>query len=164
MWSLLNLEIGAGTKAVDGWISLDNSPFVESDLKADLESGLPFRADTFNEIKAIHTLEYIEHLIPLMNDCWDCLKVKGSMVICTPVWPSSDMFVDPTHKRFFTIGTFEYWSIDHARHKEYGKIYGIKPWRIVDGPYRGDDKGHVEMSIRMMPVKDGGVANAVQSN
>ena len=97
----------------------------------DLERGLPHETHA-DVIVADNVLEHIDALIPLMNDCRGALDPKGRMHIIVPnAQNPDDAWADPTHRRAFVPGTFDYFNDEHGRWQQYGKGYGIKPWRVV---------------------------------
>jgi hypothetical protein len=83
-------------------------------------------------IVADNLLEHIDNLIPLMNDCHGALTEHGRMHIVVPnAKDPVAAFADPTHRRAFVSDTFTYFDVAHPRWAEYGKGYGILPWRVV---------------------------------
>jgi hypothetical protein len=83
-------------------------------------------------IVADNLLEHIDNLIGLMNDCHEALDERGRMHIIVPnAKDPVAAFADPTHRRAFVSDTFTYFDVAHARWAQYGKGYGIKPWRVV---------------------------------
>tara|TARA_Y100000034_G_scaffold135950_1_gene209955 strand:- start:3735 stop:4241 length:507 start_codon:yes stop_codon:yes gene_type:complete len=149
------LDLGAGKKREEGWITLDSAEVVEPDILCDLEGGfIPLEDETCQEIRTWHTLEHIHNLMGVLNECWRVLTLGGSLEIRVPVWPSADVFIDPTHVRFFTLGTFKYFAKRDEKYEEYGRAYGYKPWEIIDGPHRWSDGDFAEGAVRMRPVKE----------
>lgn len=79
---------------------------IRTDVIADLEEGLPFPDRSLDVINAAHIFEHIYNFIPLMNECWRCLKDDGFMMVAVPVFPSDAAAGPPDHVRFFTQTTF----------------------------------------------------------
>ena len=139
------LDLGCGEKPRRGMVGLDlngpelgrtNDPDSVGKVFAwDLEDGpchLPRAGRPVDVIVADNLLEHIDNLLPLMNDCHDALLPAGRMHIVVPnAADPNDAWADPTHKRAFVPGTFDYFNGEHGRWQQYGKGYGIKPWRVV---------------------------------
>lgn len=97
----------------------------------DLENGL--WGGPVDVIVADNLLEHIHNLIPLLNDCHAALAPTGRMHVTVPnVLASPEAaWSDPTHVRAFTPATWDYFNGAHPRWQEYGRQYGILPWRVV---------------------------------
>ena len=114
----------------------------------DLETGLsdkgcwPF-ADV---IVADNILEHINNHIRLLNDCHEALLPAGRMHIRVPNGKDPvTAWADPTHVRAWVPDTFDYFDVAHQRWQEYGKGYGILPWRIV---YRREVERFIDVMMR----------------
>ena len=70
----MKLNIGCGKNKLKGFINLDISPNVAPDIVRDIERGLPFGDNTFDEAVSSHTLEHIRDLIFVMNEIWRVCK------------------------------------------------------------------------------------------
>jgi SAM-dependent methyltransferase len=117
----------------------------ETVFKWDLERGLPHETH-MDVIVADNLLEHIHNLIPLLNDCHDALAPAGRMHIVVPnAADPNDAWADPTHVRCFVPGTFDYFNAEHQRWEQYGKGYGIKPWRVV---YCREDGRFIRVMMR----------------
>jgi hypothetical protein len=143
------LDLGCGAKPRRGMRGIDlgdmglGLPMHENVTEWDLEGGLPMAFSYEQVIVADNLLEHIDNLIPLMNDCHDALLPlriigrpdldhAGRMHIVVPnAVDPNDAWADPTHRRAFVPGTWDYFNGEHVRWQMYGKGYGIKPWRIV---------------------------------
>jgi len=122
---IIKIDLGGAINKPVGYTSVDINP--KADIVCDLErSELPFQNNEVNELRASHTLEHIENLIPLMNECWRILKKDGTFWIAVPKFPHTDAVRDPTHKRFFVKESFDYFT------EKYSYLdYGIKLWKIL---------------------------------
>jgi len=124
------LDLGCGEKPRRGMLGIDVQGN-EDVLPWDLEMGLPapYPADV---IVADNLLEHIDNLVGLMNDCHEALAERGRMHIVVPnAKDPVAAWADPTHKRAFVSDTFTYFDASHERWAQYGKGYGIKPWKVV---------------------------------
>lgn len=145
------LDLGCGKKARPGMVGIDKSPTGRGPgvMLYDLEMGLPKDGYTYQTrvIVADNILEHITNLIPLLNDCHRSLEAfRGRMHIRVPNAKNAvAAFADPTHVRAFVPETFDYFDISNARWQEYGKGYGIQPWRIV---YRREAGRFIDVMMR----------------
>lgn len=131
--SEIKLNIGCGeciADVKDGWVNIDQYAYDPDVLKVNIEEAkLPYADSSVSLILASHVLEHINNLIPLMNECHRVLKPMGLMHIAVPKFPHLDSVKDPTHVRFFTVETFNYFS--RYRLEGHFEGYEIKPWFTV---------------------------------
>jgi len=102
------LNLGCGRDYRKGYINCDASPLVNPDVVLDLEGKLPFPDNYFEEILAYHVLEHINNFIPLMHEIHRVCKKDAVIKIKTPFYAGWGQYNDPTHVRFFSIYTFQY--------------------------------------------------------
>lgn len=127
---IYKLHLGCGKNHLNGFVNIDKSEEVDPDLVLDLEEGkLPFANNSVEEIKVDQVLEHIHNLIPLLNECHRVLTRNGVIQIAVPNAVFIQAFQDPTHVRFFTDQTFNYWYEGHPYYEQYGKSYGITGFR-----------------------------------
>lgn len=101
------LNLGSGRDIKDGWINLDSAKLPGVDIVHDIENlPLPFKNDEFDEILCQDILEHIEY-IPILKDLHRILKPGGKLRIRVPHFTSKLNYTDPTHKKRFSIYTFE---------------------------------------------------------
>jgi hypothetical protein len=104
----MKLHLGCGNKKLKDYINCDISPEVNPDKIVNLEKKLPFKENSIEEIIAEHVLEHIQNFVPLMHELWRISKNKTKIKIKVPFYSSWGQFNDPTHVRFFTPFTFNY--------------------------------------------------------
>ena len=115
----MKINLGCAYNKMESCINIDKSKLVNPDLVLDLEEGkLPFEDNSVEQIFAIHILEHIKNIIPLMNECYRVLQKGGFMKITVP--QNEGTWADPTHVRAFSKLSFRYYC-------GYGfeRIYGI---------------------------------------
>ena len=151
---MLKLDIGAGKLREEGWTTLDCAAISNPDILSDLEEALPLEDNSVEAMRAFHVLEHITRLIPLMNECHRVIQPFGYFQIRVPIWPSIAAVIDPTHVRQFAMGTFHYWEAGHALHEDFGTLYGILPWKVLQQPTRHSDGENMEVFIVLQPVKN----------
>ncbi|MEK6925734.1 MAG: class I SAM-dependent methyltransferase [Nanoarchaeota archaeon] len=104
------LDIGCGNHKIKGAIGLDSSKIEGVDVVHDLNKfPYPFKNNTFDLIHASHVLEHLETpLDKILNELCRICKPKGRIRVIVPHALSVTAFSDPTHKKFFTWHTFDY--------------------------------------------------------
>lgn len=117
VWDVLRLPGEAAPRTLDiGCARTKQQPFAFGvdrqrtpavDVVADFERGLPFAASSIDQIYAVHVLEHIVALIPLMTEIHRVLKPTGVLHVMVPNWQFVNAVADPTHVRFFAAQTFK---------------------------------------------------------
>ncbi|SDT84233.1 class I SAM-dependent methyltransferase [Desulfobacula phenolica] len=112
------LELGSGRKKKPGRILIDIIDMPHIDIIADLEQGLSFLPDNcIDEIHSKSLLEHIDHFDLLMKEIWRVLKPSGKKYLYVPHFSNPYYFSDYTHRRFFGLYSFEYFSGQQRRFK-----------------------------------------------
>lgn len=106
------LELGCGSnKKIKESIGIDKIDFPCVDIVTDLENGLPFFPDnSIDKIYAKSFFEHIENFEKLMKDIVRVLKKGGECHLIVPHFSNPYYYSDYTHKRFFGLYTFYYFS------------------------------------------------------
>lgn len=114
------LNLGSGNDIKKGWINLDKFPLKNIDVVHDLEVlPLPFKDGEFDEVLCQDILEHLDY-IPLLKEIHRILKIGGKLTVRVPHFSSKNNFIDPTHKKMFSINTFSFFSHGHfAKAREY---------------------------------------------
>lgn len=108
----MKLNLGCGNDYMGGYINCDITDRVKVDKIVDLEKKLPFEDNSIDEIICFHFLEHIKNFIPLMEEIYRICKNNAIIKIKVPYFAYPGAFADPTHVRFFTLKTFEYFIED----------------------------------------------------
>ena len=112
----IQIELGCGVHKTPGWLAIDRADLPNVDVVADLEQGLPFLPD--NSVDVIHSasfFEHIDHFEGLMREMWRVLRPQGLIHGFVPHFSNPYYYSDPTHRRFFGLYTFEYFSAEQTR-------------------------------------------------
>lgn len=113
----MKLHLGCGNDYREGYVNCDISKEVKTDKVINLEEKLPFENDSIDEIIANHVLEHVQNFIPLMHELHRICKNGVKIKIKVPFYASWGQFNDPTHVRFFTPLTFDYFQKGNYSHE-----------------------------------------------
>ena len=113
----MKLQFGCGLDKKVGYLNCDISKEVNPDMIVDLEKPLPFEDGCAEEIIMNHVLEHINNLIPLMKELHRILAPRGRVEIKVPFYTGWGAFNDPTHVRFFTPFSFDYFKPGEYAHE-----------------------------------------------
>ena len=113
----MKLNIGCGNDYLLGYINCDWTPKVKIDKLADLEKPLKFKDNSVSEVIANHVLEHIKNFVPLMQELYRVCENGAILKIKTPFYSSWGQYNDPTHVRFFTPFTFDYFKKGNYSHE-----------------------------------------------
>jgi len=109
-YELLKVDLGCGRYKVAGTIGVDQSAEVGADIVVDfMENDLPFESNTVEVVYCMQVLEHIDDIFTLMNKIHRVLHSTGRLIVEVPYWSSEGAFRDPTHVRFFSEKSFDYW-------------------------------------------------------
>lgn len=112
----VNLNLGCGNKPLKNFINIDYYNKNMADKLCDLNKPLPFGTETVDLIFSDNVFEHIENFVELINECYRILKKGGFLITRVPYFKSKHAFVDPTHLRFFTIQSMDYFVKDTFFH------------------------------------------------
>ena len=128
------LNLGCGRDIRTGWTNLDQARLPGVDVVHDLERlPLPFPDGHFDQIDAKDVLEHVEY-IPLLGELHRILRSGGTLQIQVPHFTSADNFIDPTHKKQFSIRTFDFFVKGAAIARDYYFDFSFQAiaWRRID--------------------------------
>ena len=104
------LNLGAGSKIKPDCVNLDIVPLPGIDVTWNLDIvPWPLPDAEADEIWAEDIFEHVTDPLLFMNECGRLLADKGLLHLRVAHWQSENAFTDPTHKRFCTERTFDYW-------------------------------------------------------
>ena len=109
MKSVLNL--GSGNKRIDGAVNLDITPDTSPDVVHDLDQApWPFEADTFSEVAANDVIEHLANILTTMEEIHRVCRNGAIVRITVPHFSCSNAFTDPTHRHYFGLFSFNYFT------------------------------------------------------
>jgi SAM-dependent methyltransferase len=102
------LNLGCGHDIRPGWLNLDVAPLPGVDVVHDLQQPpLPFADDRFELILCQDVLEHVD-LVPTLRDLHRVLAPGGRLELRSPHFTSQAFHADPTHRRCFSVETFDF--------------------------------------------------------
>ena len=102
------VNLGCGSRKGQEEIGVDRYPGSQADILADFSSRLPFADNSVDVVLADHVLEHVPDLVALMQEVHRVLAPGGKFSAEVPYFAHPDSFRDPTHRRFFTWGSMDY--------------------------------------------------------
>ncbi|MEW6482201.1 MAG: methyltransferase domain-containing protein [bacterium] len=115
------LNLGCGkNRSIPDAVTVDINPEIGPDIVHDLNKfPWPFPDNEFHEIYCFDILEHLEDVLLTMEEIHRIGVPGGKVFITTPHFSSRNAFTDPTHRHFFGIHSFDYFSING--HPDYSK-------------------------------------------
>lgn len=109
-----------------GWVNVDRAAIPGVDVVHDLDVGpWPFARDAeVEQLAAVDVFEHVADPVLFMTECWRILQPNRMLFIQTPHYRSRDAYTDPTHRRFPTEHTFDYWIPGTVLFTEHNPAYG----------------------------------------
>jgi len=127
------LNLGCGNDYLKNYINADISPAVGADTVFNMEYGLPYKDNTFDEILVNNSLTQIlnpQKFVFIINELWRACKDTGFIQIRVPNAEDICAWQDPMDCRRFTVESFTYMQYDHRRYEQYGRHYGFMPFKV----------------------------------
>tara|TARA_Y100000310_G_C20170402_1_gene573400 strand:- start:4 stop:537 length:534 start_codon:yes stop_codon:yes gene_type:complete len=92
-------------------IGIDQVDVPGVDVKHDLDKfPYPFKEDEFDMVYCSHILEHVKDLTKTLKELQRITKPNGIIKIRVPHFSCGVTYRDPTHVRFFSYFTFDYYS------------------------------------------------------
>ena len=149
------LEIGCGNKKTKGAIGLDLVKTPLTDVVHDLNKfPYPFKKNTFDEIYADNVLEHLEApLDKILGELCRISKSRGVIKITVPNCFSVGAFADPTHKKFFSWFTFDYFGSNVQSFYTKSRVKIIKrEFRVNTGRLSSKILKPIETFVNVFPT------------
>ena len=139
----IKLDIGCGQNKKLGFKGLDKIKMIGVDIVCDLEKEkMPINDSSVQETFSMHFLEHTNNLVQVMEEIWRVSTNGARVVLAVPYYNSIGAYRDPTHKRFFTYDTFDYFTNTVAYPSFYTKAkFKIIKKRILFYPANSNIRG-----------------------
>ncbi len=143
----LRVNLGCGTQSRPGFVGVDRKPDRHVDVVHDLNDfPYPFDADSVDEIWMFHVLEHLPDTCRVMEEIHRILKPAATAEIFVPYYNSVGAYTDPTHVRFFTLQTFDYF--EESSEFSY---YSTARFKILERELRCYPSGRLIPNIPVRP-------------
>lgn len=129
----MRLNLGSGsTPRRRGMTNVDIVALPEVDVVHDLDV-LPWPWDdaSVQDITAQDVFEHVADPLGFMTESHRVLRMGGSLVLKSPHWRHQDAYTDPTHRRFCTEHTWDYWIRGTALYERHNPAYGGVAFDLV---------------------------------
>jgi SAM-dependent methyltransferase len=114
------LDLGCGTRKRPGAVGVDVSDRTDADVVHDLNTfPYPFEDESFDEVFLDNTLEHLDDVVRVIEEVHRLCRPGGRVTIIVPFFRSMWACIDPTHKHFFTVGSFDYFDPGHPTSARY---------------------------------------------
>ena len=114
----MKLNLGCGNDYKKDYINCDWTDKIKVDKVVNLEEPLTmFKSNSIEEVICYHVLEHIKNFTLLMKELHRISKDETIIKVKTPFYSSWGQFNDPTHVRFFTPYTFDYFKVNNYSHE-----------------------------------------------
>lgn len=150
----MRLDLGCGQNKKSGFIGLDRVRTSGVDIVCNLDKErIPLKDSTVDEVISMHFMEHTSDLLFVMEEVWRICRSRAKITIAVPYYNSIGAFRDPTHRRFFTYETFDYFTDTRNFPAFYsGAKFRIIKKRILFYPSNSNIYGKVRF-LHMMPFQ-----------
>lgn len=127
MSEIRRLNLGAGGRCLvgGGWLNVDRIDLPGIDRVHDLNVGpWPWAADSIGEILAKDVFEHVDDALLFLSECHRVMQPWSVLTLQTTLYQHVSAFTDPTHKRFPTPHTLDYWIPGTVYYQEHNAAYG----------------------------------------
>lgn len=126
----MKLNLGCGKDIREGYINVDMRPLPGVNCVHDLNKyPWPFEDNSAEEILALDIMEHLEDVVAAMDECHRILRPGGRLKIRVPMAGNAFGWTDPTHRRLFTVESFDFFCPGTVWGDKYD--YGKGKWRKV---------------------------------
>ena len=127
------IELGCGPNPPQNIIGIDHLPLEGVHFVANLEEGLKAIPDNcVDEVHSRHFLEHIQNFDVLLKDIHRILKPGGKNFVVVPHFANPYYYSDYTHKRFFGLYSFDYFSKpEHQLRRKVPAFYDTVKFRVT---------------------------------
>lgn len=108
------LNLGCGNDIKSGYDNIDFIDLPGVNIVHNLNTyPYPIQDDEYDEIICHHVLEHLNDIVSPLEELWRISKHGARIIIDVPSFPGIGAIVDPTHKSYYTFGTFDYFTENH---------------------------------------------------
>jgi len=131
----LKLNLGCGGKKLGGFWNVDLSEKCSPDEVVDLNQyPWPWPNDHFSEVKAYDVIEHLENPVMAMSEIHRVCSHGAQIEITVPHFSCANAFTDPTHRHYFGLETFRFFSFKGTFAKDEKNFFTLKRNRLYFYP------------------------------
>lgn len=120
----VSVDLGCGPNKKSGTIGIDILPLNGVDIVTNMEEGLTeLPENSVDEYNSSHFLEHVVNFELLLSEIYRTLKPGGIARITVPHFSNPYYYSDYTHKRFFGLYSFDYFSSNPTGYKRTIPVY-----------------------------------------
>lgn len=102
------VDLGCGPKKLPGAFGLDCQRLPGVDAVCNFDGSLPLQTSAVDVVYLSHIVEHIRDLVQFMEEIYRICRPGGEVRVVVPYYTSRGAFRDPTHVRYITEDTFQY--------------------------------------------------------
>jgi SAM-dependent methyltransferase len=108
------LNIGCGRGHIPDAVNIDVTDRTGPDVVHDLnQRPWPFADDRFDVLHARDVIEHLDDTVAAMEEIHRVCRPGATVHLTVPHFSAAGAFTDPTHRRFFSLSTFDYFTDAH---------------------------------------------------
>ena len=129
----MRLNLGCGSDRLDGFVNVDLVNLHGVDVVHDLDVlPWPFDDDSVEGIVAQDVFEHVADPVGFMTESHRVLEPGRDLAIRVPHFRHQDAFTDPTHRRYCTPNTWDYWIPGTPLFASHNAAYGGISFELVN--------------------------------
>jgi len=130
------LNLGCGRDIRPGFVNIDQVNLPGIDKQYNLNKfPYPFEDNTFDYIIASHVIEHLDDPVRCIKEMHRISKPNGIIDLYVPHFASISAYLDPTHKKYFSAGTFKYFEKGHEYNYYFDYSFKILKSKITFPKY-----------------------------
>jgi SAM-dependent methyltransferase len=103
------LDVGCGNAKVPGATGLDINPRTQADILHDIDTyPWPLADNSFDRVVCRHVVEHVGDVIRFVEEMHRVGRPGALIEITTPHFSSRYAYTDPTHRRYLSLFSFDY--------------------------------------------------------
>lgn len=112
------LDIGCGSKKAEGAVGMDIFGYPGVDIVHNVESyPWPLETSQFDKVICQHVIEHIDDVALFMKEVHRVCKDDAVVEFTTPHFSSINSWVDPTHKKHFSLQWYKLFTEGYLVHQ-----------------------------------------------
>lgn len=138
--ALTVLNLGCGLLQKPEAINVDHWPGPGVDVVYDLDRHpWPWPDEAFETVYALDILEHLEDFLAAVQEIHRILRPGGTLHVRTSCWETKQSYTDPTHRRFLTEDTFNFWVPGHWQSAKYPQYHRGRFFQVVKAERSGEE-------------------------